>query len=221
MADGVGERRPLPAQERIDQQQMGDRLRRRGGDPEAAAQRQPAEVEREQQLEHQAEPEGGQRHARHRDDARPVVDPGVLVDGRQHAERDADHDGQQQRKRHQLEGIREVPRQVVADRVAAAQRLAEIAGGEASEIAHELDAERSVEAVPGADRLAPSTRLASGPAARRGGIAGDDVGDGERQAEQPEEHQAQEGQAPEQVLRQRRIVLTSPRWPAGRGRPRR
>ena len=162
------------------------------------------EIERDQQLEHQAEPERGQRHARHGHHARPVIDPAVLVDGRQHPERDADHDGQQQREGHQLEGVREVARQVVADRVAAAQRLAEIAGGQALEIAHELDAERSVEAVPGADRLDHRlTRVRAGGQA--GGIAGDQVRDGERQTEQPEEHQAQEGQPTEQVLRQRRM----------------
>ena len=218
---GVAERRPLPAQKRVHQEQMGDRLRRRGGEAEPAAQRQPAEMEREQQLEHEAEPERGQRHARDRTPRATSGRPRCPC----------------RRPTACRAGCR--PRRPAAGRASPARRYSgstapgrrgPCCGCAATRRDRRRpgpgDSARTGRPAVGRGRTRARTvshhRLAGVGAGRQArGIAGDQVRDGERQAEQPEEHQAQEGQAPEQVLRQRRIALTSSRSPAGRGRPRR
>ena len=117
------------------------------GRSKLAAQRQPVEVHREQQLQHDGEPEGRHRDARHRNDAQHVVGPAVVVDGGDDAERHADQRREQQRGRSQLERRRQALADVERHRPAREGALAEVEARHLAEIDDELLSDRPVEAV--------------------------------------------------------------------------
>ena len=129
-----------------------------------------------------------------------MIDPGVTIDGRQHAERHAHGDGEQQRERDQLERVGKEAGEVVGDGVAAAEREPEVAAQQAARVDDELRAERPIEPVLGAKRL--HHRLGGvGAGGQAGRVAGDHVRDRERDAEQPEQQHAEREDAPGDVAR--------------------
>ena len=163
-----GERRPLPRSERVDEQQMRDRLGRNRSIRHAPAGGSQPSYSAISELQHQAQPERRQRDARHGRRCAPSDRAsGPCRQRRQHAERDADRPG------------RAASPEVTARRCSGSSapgrrrpscgrsRLAEIARGQAREIAQELDGERAVEPVPGANRL--DHRLVRRPGRRPGG----------------------------------------------------
>ena len=216
MGERVAEDPPLPGQQRVHEEEMGHRRGRRRHQAEPTPERDDPELERQQQLQHQPEPERRDRDAGDRDDSRELVHPRITVDGREDAQRHAEPDREEHRARHQLEGVREIPREVGRDRLACPQRASEVTAENTPKILAELDGQRPVEPVLYPDRLDHGRRRvrARGQACR---VAGSHVGDRERDAQETEQHEAQQDEPPGEVAEQ-------PTWrrsPAGRGRPHR
>ena len=92
-----------------------------------ARRRKPAELEREDEDEHEADPIDRHRGAHIGETHREGVDPGVLPDGREHAERQADGEGQRQPGDRKRDRRTEAVEDQIGDRRAEADRLAEVA----------------------------------------------------------------------------------------------
>ena len=70
--------------------------------------RQPAEFHRNQQDQHDAEPEIRDRQAGQRDEVGEIVEDRVLLDRRQNAHRNADHEGEEHRHDGELDRDRQL-----------------------------------------------------------------------------------------------------------------
>ncbi len=92
-----------------------------------ARRRQPAELDREEEDHHDAEPEVRHRQPGEPDDISPVVEQRALLHRRDDAGRDADEDGDGHRHRRQLQGDRQLRLDQLADGELQADGLAEIA----------------------------------------------------------------------------------------------
>ena len=92
-----------------------------------AGSRQPAELHRNQQDQHDAEPEIRDRQAGQRDDVGEIVEDRVLLDRRQDAHRHADREGEDHRHDGELDGDRQLFGDQLQNRLVGAQRDAEIA----------------------------------------------------------------------------------------------
>ena len=114
------------AQQRVDQQQVGDRLDL-AVEADAAGDRQDVQVHGEQHQQQDAEPEAGQRDAEQRADGGELVEDRVLPDRGQHAERDRRRQRDDQRDEAQFDGRRQTLGDDVDDRPAVIEAEAEIA----------------------------------------------------------------------------------------------
>ena len=143
------------------------RVRPVGGDRLAADARQPAELDRERPLEHQAEEEDRDRDAEQRDHQARVVEPGAVALGRHEAERDPERDREHHRRDRELDRRREAVRELVGDGSRRDDAVAEVAVGGLLQVVPVLQPDRLVEPVLVADL---ARRAAASPA-RRGAPA--------------------------------------------------
>jgi hypothetical protein len=112
----------------------------------AARGRQPVELHRENQDQHDPEPERRHRLPEQRDHRRDVVEHAVALDGRDDPGRDGQAERDEQRGSGQLEGGGHALDDQVERRLAVAHGLSEIAAQRAGEEAAVLDDERIIEA---------------------------------------------------------------------------
>ena len=109
MLQHVHEGGPLPVEQRVDGQHPGVVVESVRVDQEVhvervAPGRQPLEAPVEDHQQQQAQDEAGQGVSRDGDKPRQLVEPFVLVDGRERAEIDADEQDRKERHQRQLEG---------------------------------------------------------------------------------------------------------------------
>src|SRR3546814_5000394 len=160
---------------------------------EAPRYRQPFEMDGEIELQQQTEPEGGQGDAGNRQNAHDMIDPAVLVHGRDHAERHADSDAERHGDQHQFYGGGEVAQQLLQDRFGGDDGATEIPMQDAAKIGDVLFGQGSVEAVFVPDDLHHIFgRILAGHQAGR--VAGGNVGDDEHDRQQAEQHADQKQQ---------------------------
>ena len=138
----------------VDQVEAGD-LRRRAGEHVEAAERRrrPAEQVIEHIDQNQAGEEHRQRHARGGDHAAGMVDQRAGMCRRRDAERHRDQHRHQQAEQRQLGRRRQPALDLLADRLAGGQRIAEVAVGQIVDVIAELHDERLVETKLDADLL--------------------------------------------------------------------
>ena len=117
-----------------------------GADARPAADRQHAEPDREDELEHEAGEEHRRRVPEDRGDAQPGVVPAIALRGGQHAERDADDEGDEQRVEGELERRGSVAQDDVDDGLVVGEGGAEVAREDLAEILEVLHDDRPVEA---------------------------------------------------------------------------
>ena len=79
--------------------------------------------------QHHGQPEVGQGDHQHRDDQDDAVDPGVLLQGRDHPQRDAEQDAQQGGVHRQLQGDREEGQDLITHRLTGDKGIAEVQPG--------------------------------------------------------------------------------------------
>ena len=106
---------------------------------------QPVEQRQQRQNDQHAQPERRDGKARDRHHPHDVIDPGVAVKRRDGAEGDGDEHGDEARHQGDLEGDRHADGDLLGDRLAGPQRLAEVEAGEAGHVVEELRVERLVE----------------------------------------------------------------------------
>ena len=201
VGERVAEDPPVAAQDRVDDEQVRDRRGWGGHEAQAAPERQDPELESQEELQHQPEPEGRDRDARDRDDARELVDPRVGTRPRgSRREHRARSPGASRPSRF-LEGSSGVTRRDQPRPFAGPQRASEVTERTPSQILAELDGQRAIEPVLGADRLDHrGRRVRSRGEPRR--VARRHVRDHERDAEQTEQHEAQQKNPPGEVAEQ-------------------
>ena len=113
--------------------------------------RQPAEFDREQEDQHDAEPEIRRRDAPQREQVGAIVPGGALLDRRDDAGGDADQEGDHDRHRGELHRHRQLLRDQVEHRHLDAERLAEVARQHALDPVDILHRDRLIEPVLLAD----------------------------------------------------------------------
>jgi hypothetical protein len=155
--------------------------------PAAAGGRQPSELDRDDEDQHDPHPEvrrrlahDGKRHGRH-------VDHASAVDGGQDAERQREGNGEQERGTGQLEGCRQPLEDERQRGLLMAERRAEIAAQGAAEELDVLQPQRSVEAELTAERSQLVDRCVAGQHGGRG-VAGQAQG-GEDESDDAESHE--------------------------------
>ena len=105
---------------------------------------QPAQADREDQLEQEAGEEHRRRVAEDREDPEDGVGPLVAQVGGEHAERDADDERHDERVERQLEGRGAVAGEEIDDGLVVGERGAEVAGEHLAEVLEVLDDQRPV-----------------------------------------------------------------------------
>ena len=121
------------------------------GQRHIARRRQPAEFDREQEDQHDAEPEIRRRDAPQREQVGAVVPRRAFLHRRDDAGGNADQEGDHDRHRRQLQRHRQFLRDQLAHRHLDAQRLAEVAGQHALDPVEILHRDRPIEPVLLAD----------------------------------------------------------------------
>jgi hypothetical protein len=166
--------------------------------PLAARDRQQVPRDGEEQDEHRPQPDRRHRHAEQRQQARAVVDGAVAVERREHAERQRHQQRHQHADERQLQRRREALAEDRQHRLAAAQRMSEVAAHQPAEEGAVLHEQRPVEPEVVAQRrdVGALRPLAEHDLHR---VAGDDVDEreDERGGEQRRRHHLRE--APQQV----------------------
>jgi len=97
--------------------------------------------------EDEAEPKAGNRLSDHGKYRHPAVDPGILLDRRQHAERDRYQERQPKATKSKTDGDRQTLGDQVRDRFLEKKALAKIADERPIDPAQELHEERTVETI--------------------------------------------------------------------------
>ncbi len=123
------------------------------GQRHIARRRQPAELHREQEDQHDAEPEVRRGQAPQRKDVRRIVPDGVFLHRRDDAGRDADQQRNDDRHRGELHGHRQLLQHEVEHLLLVAHQLAEVAGEHALDPEHVLHRDRLIEPILFADLL--------------------------------------------------------------------
>src|SRR5712692_8049498 len=158
----------------------------------------PAELEREQQDEHDPRPEDGQAHPGDGHPHADAIEPRVLLDRRDDARGQADDDGDQERAPGQDQGGLEAQQHLGQHGATERDGATKIAPEDVAHPPRVLDDERLVEAkIP----MEASDVLLGGLGAEHdgGGVPRGQVQDGEDQHRDPEEHGDGEEQAAESV----------------------
>ena len=146
MRCGRTERAPVAGQQRVDQQEAGDRLDKiLHGD--AARDRRPAELHREQQDQQQAPPEDRHRIAGERDPHHAVIEDRVAPHRRDDAGRQSEAQREQDGAERKLDGRREQRREFGDHRLMGDDRAAEVAAHQPRQIEAVLHHDRLIEAV--------------------------------------------------------------------------
>ena len=176
-----------PAHGAVDQEEPGDRVGPPAVDP--ALQRGDPELHREEELEQDREPEGGDGKPRHGEDPQDMVDPRVPVHGRDDPKRDPDDGRQGDRDKRKLERRRKPVHEIVGNRPLCIEADAEVALRHADHIVPELHRDRLVDSELGLQRR---DLLGRGVVAgdERNGIGRDDVADGEGDHQKPQQGRA-------------------------------
>src|SRR6185503_19673232 len=110
-------------------------------------------------------------------------------------------DGQEHGARHELERVWKISREVRGDGLASPQGASQVAAQNSTQVLSELNVQRPIEAVLDAEGL-DHRRRRVGPGGEPRRVAGRDVRDDERDAEQAEQHEAQQKAAPGEVAEQ-------------------
>ena len=197
MAESVAESVEAPREQAVEQEEAREVRGRGHGRAEPPPQRQQVELHGEEELEHDREPERGDRHAADSEEAQSVVEPRVVADGGQHAERDAEAGAEEERGERQLERRRQPLEDVPGDRAPGLDAGAEVSLDDLPQVDPELDDQRLVEPVLGADL---DDLLGRGILAGQGGrgIVGHDADQDERQHEEPEQDGQDEQDPPQE-----------------------
>ena len=193
-----------------------------GVDPERREhhRRQPVEEDEQHEDQHDAEPERRHREPGDREHPHRVVDPGVLLERRDHAERDREHGRHDRRHHGELEREREPQLDLLGDRRSGPHRDAEVEVRESPHPARELLPDGLVEAELRALDLQHLLRreLPLRDEADVDDVARDDAQQQEDQHRDPDQGRDHQQEALDDVLRQRHF---SPRAGGGARRRRR
>ena len=154
---------------------------------------------------HDAEPERRRGDARDRHRAHDMIEPAVLVQCRDRAQRDGDQHRHQGRQQGDLQRHRNARDDLFADRLARPHRRAEIAPREARDEVEELQQQRAVEAELG---VAVGDRRRVDRAARaqphHADVAGNKAHQDEHQGRRPDQGRDRQQQAVQDVAIHRR-----------------
>ena len=196
----AGEAREERRQVRAEREAREDEERHRLPDPSrdrlVAHDRQEVEPQREQDDEHQPQPEARQREAHQGEKASGVVDPRVPEGGGQEAGGHADGDGEHQGESHQGERRRHAPDELLGHAGLVVEGLAEVAARDLTEPFQVPHVERTVEAQLATELLDGLGRaLAAHDHQRR--VPRDDVDQRERRDAEGQQHRDERDQAPE------------------------
>ena len=204
MLEHVDDVAGVAVQDGVDEEDV--RLRRHVLDGEfdvcagPSGRRQPAELDREQQLEQQPEEEHRRRIGEHCEQSQSNVWRPIPIAGGHASERDADGKRDDQRPEGQLEGRRALCDEYRADRLVVGQRVAEVAVQHADEVVPVLAQDRAIQsrAVPAACDL-----FGGEPPAERGlDRVPDDPHHEEHQGDQDPHHGDDEQQPSNQISAQ-------------------
>ena len=195
MLDRVDEGSEVPGQQAVDGQQAGDVRRRRHGGVEAAAERQPAELGVEQQLQQQRHPEHRQREPgdRGQPPGRVRARPPPVRGHR--AGDDREHEPGHQRIARELDRGGQERRDVGAHVPAGDEREPQVAVQEIAQVVPVLDDERIVQAVE-AGEVGDLGRAGLRAGQQPGRVAGHHPGQEERHQRDAPQDEHHEREAP-------------------------
>ena len=182
--DGEDERREHQVLELIEQRAVADRV--------ASRRRQPPQLDREEQLQDEGEPEHGHRDAQERSRRGGEVEEAVLPHRAVDTERDRDHRREDERHRHQLDRRGEPLGDHLAHRTSGREADSEVAAQHRRQPADVLDRHRLIEAEALPERFdhlrvdEQAVLQEDGLGASRRGL--DDQEDEQRNAEEERHH---------------------------------
>ena len=205
--DSADRKAPLSSgQQRVDQQEAGDRLDEiLHGD--AARDRRPAELHREQQDQQQAPPEDRHRIAGERDAHHAVVEDRVAPHRRDDAGRQAEDEREQDRAERELDGRRKQRREFRDHRLMRDDRVAEIALQHAADVDAVLHEHRLVEAVLLAQLRMPDRIDAALAGHGLDRIAGNEADQDEGEQRDPDEGRNDEADPGEDEAEHRGMIM--------------
>ena len=125
--------------------QLGEVLPRILPERDEHQRRAPLEVDHQEEDDQNPGPERRNGQAPDADDAHAIVNPGILTDGRQRAQRNGDDGGDQRREEGDLQGQGQADPQFLEHRGAAPQRSPEVQVDDTPDPGQELLIERAVE----------------------------------------------------------------------------
>jgi hypothetical protein len=185
VAETVHEQVGSAHQEAVDQHEVGADLQP-GSRVDAPGCRKQVELDGEDILERQAEHEDRDADAQQRDDRHRPVGPALRMTGGVSAQRDADARREDHRRDGQLDGRREADQELTQDRLVIDDARAEVAAQHVAQVVQVLLPERVVETEVLAHR-GDTLRRRMLAQDRGGGIAGEQVDEGEQDDRQSEQ----------------------------------